>query len=147
MSVLEKGSDDDTLTALERAYKNGEHVEEHLDKLVESLSAASRAPIGIGSLNTGHIHQSSHHALWAPISSTIAEQYRAGHVVPALPDNLHLDFSSQEDGGKFCAPEGDLKSTLLRSTSLNPVIAASGAEGLKLCMGHQAWRAWARPLL
>lgn len=62
----------------------------------------------------------------ATTSPTTLENYRAEYVVPPLPDNLFLDFSSQDESGEFCAPEGHLKSKVLKSASSNRVIAARG---------------------
>lgn len=56
------------------------------------------------------------------------ETYPPGTNVPSLPDNLHLDFDTRDQDGRFSAPEGDLRFTLLSSTTSNHVIVATGAE-------------------
>lgn len=127
LSVLQKGSDDDPLTALERAYKNGEHVEERLDKLLESLNASSVSHFASTGSRMGHAGQLSLPARSALSLPAAAEHYHAAHVVPPLPDNVHVEFDSQDKTGQYRAPEGDLKATLLKSTSSNSVIAARGA--------------------
>lgn len=73
---------------LDRAYKNADHIDQDLRDLSRSFKIDSR-----------------------PHAAAVAECYRAAHVVPPLPDNLHLDFTSRHESGKFCAPEGLLKST------------------------------------
>lgn len=111
--------------ALERAYPQGADVEEHLDKLVESVKAAFISnSASVGSITGGAV-QISHSTQSLPAT---AEQYRAAHAIPPLPDNVYLELDSQDESRMYCAPEGDLKSTLLKSTSSNSVIAARGVE-------------------
>lgn len=100
-----KSDDQDASTALDRALKRGEYVEEQLKKLVESLPNAPATP---------------------DVPTTI-EPYRAAHFVPVLPDKAYIQFDSRDENGMYCAPEGDLKSALLKSTTMHSVIAASGA--------------------
>lgn len=63
-----------------------------------------------------------------PITMTgTKETYRPASNVPPLPENLYLEFNSLDEEGKFCAPDGELRSTVLSSTTSNHVIVAHGA--------------------
>lgn len=99
---LNEGDEDQSL-ALDRAYANGEQVEELLDELIQCRHVVP--------------------------ASGASERYRAGNFVPHLPDNLYLDFDSRGEEGNFVAPEADVKYTLMASTTSSSVIAARGASG------------------
>lgn len=47
----------------------------------------------------------------------VAETYRVGSNLPVLPDNMQIDFDARDEEGKYCVPEGELRSTLLSSTT------------------------------
>lgn len=83
--------------------------------MVGSMKAS--ASLGIASRSQGQSSILSH-------SAAVKEEYRPGHVVPPLPNNLLLEFNSRDENGVFCAPEGHLKSKLLNSASSSRVIAA-----------------------
>lgn len=118
----------DLFLALERAFANGTNVEELLGELVNSFDRDSKQ---VGA-NSGAIEKRSEplqqHAPSVHMMPATTECYCARHAVPPLPDNLYLEFDLRNEDGKFCAPEGDLKSVLLLSWSSSGVIAARGAE-------------------
>lgn len=108
-------------SALDRAYAQGTNVEEYLNGLVANLKPALFACTGSTAGQAVQISLSTQ-----SLPATV-EQYRAAHVIPPLPDNLRLELDSHNESGKYRAPEGDLKSKLLKSTSTNSAIAARGA--------------------
>lgn len=56
------------------------------------------------------------------------ERFHPAFKVPMLPGKVYLDFESKDAGGKFNAPEADLKSFVLISTSSKVVTVARGAS-------------------
>lgn len=116
----------DTSLALDCAFDNGATIEKHLGELVESLLAVSALHRANANSSAGIFQESLLRVQSIEVRN--GEMYRAEHVVPPLPDNLHLEFNSLDENGKHCAPEGHLKSTVMKSTSSGRVTAARGAE-------------------
>lgn len=59
-----------------------------------------------------------------------AETYRPGSSIPPLDEIFYLDFDSKDEEGNFCAPEGELRSTVLSSTTSHHLIVARGAASV-----------------
>lgn len=122
LNSLKQGSNN-SLLSLQRAYENGANVEQILDELVNCFERDSRH---LGASSTSIEHQSK--APFVPMMPSTTETYCAGRFVPSLPANVYLEFYSRDETGNFCAPEGNLKATLMSSTAANHIIAARGAE-------------------
>lgn len=118
LNSLKQGSNN-SLLSLQRAYENGANVEQILDELVNCFERDSRH---LGASSTSIEHQSK--APFVPMMPSTTETYCAGSFVPSLPANVYLEFYSRDETGNFCAPEGNLKATLMSSTAANHIIAA-----------------------
>lgn len=59
------------------------------------------------------------------------ERYTPAFNAPMLTGEVHLDFESKDAHGQFTAPEADLKSSVLISTSPSNVTVARGASGAR----------------
>lgn len=135
LKLLVHDVDANVSRALDRAYANGAAIETNLDELIDKRSAASVVSSARGNSAGRAARQPLAQVQMTQPFAALHETYRSGSNVPAVLENLHLEFDTQDEDGQFCALEGELRSALLSRTTSHRVVVARGAARCAIVHG------------